>query len=161
MNAYLFSAGVTKSQVRPNPGRYRPSGESLQMWDSCLSAIVYGGELAQAQTAFEAWCRRCPENEKPIETEIKKIVAAPFIEQMLTETGSRPLDWDGISKHLWDIALATPMDDFEQGYWVDVNPAVPPRKLSYDIESLERELPGDIRSGLNWSPDKQCFFLLS
>jgi hypothetical protein len=53
------------------------------------------------------------------------------------------------------------VDDFEQGYWVDINQAVPPGKISFDVESLKRDLPEDIRSGLNWSPDKKFFFLVS
>lgn len=64
-----------------------------------------------------------------------------------------------ITRH--DILQATPVDDFEQGYWVDINQAVPPGKISFDIESLQRDLPEDIRSGLNWSPDKKFFFLIS
>jgi hypothetical protein len=53
------------------------------------------------------------------------------------------------------------VDDFEQGYWVDINQAAPPGKTSFDMESLKRDLPEDIRSALNWSPDKKFFFLLS
>ena len=30
-----------------------------------------------------------------------------------------------------------------------------------DLGSLERGIPEDVRSGLNWSPDKQFFFVLS
>ena len=46
-------------------------------------------------------------------------------------------------------------------YWVDLNAAMPAEKMSFDVESLKRDLPENIRSGLNWSPDKQFFFLLS
>ena len=38
---------------------------------------------------------------------------------------------------------------------------MPAGKISFDVESLKRDLPEDIRSGLNWSPDKQFFFLIS
>ena len=75
--------------------------------------------------------------------------------------GGKPLDWPQISRQVNDILQATPVDDFEQGYWVDLNQAMPAGKISFDIESLKRDLPEDIRSGLNWSPDKKFFFLVS
>ena len=91
----------------------------------------------------------------------KKIIAAQFVDQLLTESGSRPVDWPLVSRQVNELLQATPVDDFEQGYWVDVNQAVPPGKTSFDVESLKRDLPEDIRSGLNWSSDKKFFFLLS
>jgi hypothetical protein len=161
MNGYLFTAGLTQTQVRPTPGRGGQMVDSIRNWDSCMSAIIYGGDTQQAQKRFEAWCRRTPEGEKPVETEIKKVVAAQFVDQLLTESGGKPLDWPEISRQVSDILQATPVDDFEQGYWVDINQAVPPGKISLDVESLKKGLPEDIRSGLNWSPDKKFFFLVS
>jgi hypothetical protein len=133
----------------------------LQTWDACVNAVIYGGDPEQAQKRFEAWCRQTPEGENPIETEIKKIVAAQFVDQLLTESGGKPLDWPRVSQQVNDILQTTPVDDFEQGYWVDINQVVPPGKISFDVESLKRDLPEDIRSGLNWSPDKKFFFLVS
>ncbi len=159
MNAYLFSAGVSQTQVRAAPGR--PGQTSLQSWDTCVSAIVYGGEREQAQKAFEAGCHLRGEGENPVQTEIKRIVGAQLIDQLLTESGGRPLDWPQISQQLADTLQATALDDFEQGYWVDVNVAVPPGRLSFDVDSLKRDLPEDIRSGLNWSPERKFFFLVS
>jgi hypothetical protein len=161
MNGYLFTAGLTQTQVRPTPGRGGQMVDSIRNWDSCASAIIYGGDPQQSQKRFEAWCRRTPEGENPIETEIKKIVAAQFVDELLTESGGQPLDWPEISKQVNDILQATPVDDFEQGYWVDLNQAMSAGKISFDIESLKRDLPEDIRSGLNWSPDKKFFFLVS
>ena len=161
MNGYLFTAGLTQTQVHPTPGRGGQMVDSIRHWDSCMSAIIYGGDTEQAQKRFEAWCRRTPEGENPVETEIKKVVAAQFVDQLLTESGGKPLDWPQISRQVNDILQATPVDDFEQGYWVDINQAVPPGKISFDIGSLKRDLPEDIWSGLNWSPDKKFFFLLS
>lgn len=135
--------------------------DSLRIWDSCMSAIIYGGDPEQAQRRFEAWCRQTPEGENPVETEIKKVVAAQFVDQLLTETGGNPLDWPRISRQVNDTLQTTPVNDFEQGYWVDINQAVPPGKTSFDVESLKQGLPEDIRSGLNWSPDKKFFFLVS
>ena len=71
------------------------------------------------------------------------------------------MDWPQISRQVNDILQATPVDDFEQGYWVDLNQALPPGKISFDIGSLKRDLPEEFRSGLNWSPDKKFFFLVS
>ena len=161
MNGYLFTAGFTRSQIRPTAGRGGQMVETLQTWDGCASAIIYGGDAEQAQKRFEAWCRLTPEGENPAGVEIKKVVAAQFVDQLLTESGGSPLDWPRISRQVNDILQATPVDDFEQGYWVDINQVVPPGKISFDVESLKRDLPEDIRSGLNWSPDKKFFFLLS
>jgi hypothetical protein len=161
MNAYLFTAGLTQSQVHPTPGRGGQMVDSIQIWDACVSAIIYGGDPEQAQKRFESWCRLTPEGENPVETEIKKVVAAQFVDELLTESGGNPLDWPRISQQANDILQATAVDDFEQGYWVDINQAVPPGKISFDVGSLKRDLPEDIRSGLNWSEDKKFFFLLS
>jgi hypothetical protein len=161
MNGYLFTAGVTRSQVRPIPGRGGQMVDSIQIWDACVSAIIYGGDAEQAQKRFEAWCHPPAESEHPAEVEIKKVVAAQFVDQLFTESGGSPLDWPRISQQVNNILQATPVDDFEQGYWVDIEQAVPPGKISFDVGSLKRDLPEDIRSGLNWSPDKKFFFLLS
>jgi hypothetical protein len=161
MNGYLFTAGLTQSQVRPTSDRGGQSVDRLQTWDTCASAIIYGGAAEQAQKRFEAWCRLIPDGEKPVEMDFKKIVAAQIVDQLLTESGGQPLDWSRISQQVNDILQATPVDDFEQGYWVDLNQAMPAGKISFDIESLKRDLPEDIRSGLNWSPDKKFFFLVS
>ena len=161
MNAYLFTAGLTQTQVRASPGRGGQMVDSIQDWDSCASAIIYGGDAEQAQKRFEAWCRQTPEGENRVETDIKKIVAAQFVEELLTEAGGRPLDWLRISQQVNDVLQATPVDDFEQGYWVDLNEVMRPGKISFDVESLKRDLPEDIRSGLNWSSDRKFYFLVS
>ena len=87
--------------------------------------------------------------------EIKKIVAAQFVDQLFAETGDQPMDWPQISRQVNDSLQATAVDDFEQGYWVEINEVVPPGKVSLDIESLKSDLPEDIRSGLKSSPAKQ------
>jgi len=161
MNGYLFTAGFTRSQIRPAAGRGGQRVDTLQTWDGCASAIVYGGDPGQAQKRFEAWCRLTPDGENPVEMDIKKVVAAQFVDQLLTESGGQPLDWPRVSRQVNDILQATPVDDFEQGYWVDINQALPLGKISFDVGSLKRDLPEDLRSGLNWSPDKKFFFLVS
>jgi len=161
MNGYLFTAGLTQTQVIRTPGRGGQMIDTLQTWDACASAIIYGGDPEQAQNRFEAWSRSSPEGENPAEVEIKKVVAAQFVDQLLTEAGGEPLDWPQISQRVQDNVQTTIVDDFEQGYWVDINQVLPSGKTWPDIESLKRDLPEDIRSGLNWSPDKQFFFLVS
>jgi hypothetical protein len=161
MNGYLFTAGLTQSQIRPTPGKGGQLVDRLLTGDTCVSAIIYGGDAEQAQKRFEAWCRLTPAEKTPVEMDIKKVVAAQFVDQLLTESGGKLLDWPQISRQVNDILQATPVDDFEQGYWVDLNEAMPAGKISFDVGSLKRDLPEDIRSGLNWSPDKKFFFLLS
>jgi len=92
---------------------------------------------------------------------IKKIVAAQFVDQLFTEAGGQPLDWQSISQQVNDRLQATPVDDFEQGYWVDIDQIMPPGQIAPDLESLQRHVPEDIRSGLNWLPDKKFYFLVS
>jgi len=141
----------------------RPFGayETVQTWDTCLSAIVYGGELEESQTAFEAWCQRSLEGEKPVTSEIKKLVATQFVDQLLTESGTQPLDWPEINRRVLDPAQNASPEDAEPGFWVDVNQAVPAEHLSPDLESLKKNLPDDLGSGLNWSPEKTFLFLVT
>ncbi len=161
MNAYLFSAGCTTSQVLATPGRGGQMIESLHSWDNCGSAIIYGGNAEQAQNQFESWLSASPDAERPIHVEIKKIVTARFVDELLTESGNQPLDWPQTAKQIADRLQDTAVDDLEQGYWVDVNQTLPPGKVAPDLESLKRDLPEEIRSGLNWAPDKHFFFLVS
>jgi hypothetical protein len=110
---------------------------------------------------FEAWCCTSPEGENTVETEIKKVLVAQFVDQLFTETGGEPPDWPQLSRQAYEVLQATAVDDFEQGYWVEINEVVPPGKTSFNIETLKQGLSEDIRSGLNWSPDKKFFFLVS
>lgn len=161
MNAWLFTALATRSQVRPIAGRYGPQNNFIQTWDSCVSSIVGSDSPDEAEKRFEAWLRRQPEGENPVEIRIRKIAAAQFVDCLFTESGSAPLDWPEILKQSESALQSTPVDDFEQGYWADVDEAVPPGKLSYNLELLQRDVAEDFRSGLNWSGDRQFLFLLS
>ena len=160
MNAYLFSAVVNRSQVRPVPGS-RGSVNALQTWDASMSQIVLDSSPDEAQKRFEAWLRATPAGENPVEVTIRKIAAAQFVDQLFTETGGAPLAWPEIPKQVLSQLESTAVDDFEQGYWVDVDQIIRPEGLSPNAEWLQKDLPEDIRSGLNWSVDKQFFFLLS
>lgn len=161
MNAYLFSAGCNTAQVIATPGRGGQMVETLHTWDHCASAILYGGDAEHARNRFDAWVRSPPDAEHPTQVQIKKIVTAQFMDQLLTESGRQPMDWPQMARQMTDLLQNTAVDDLEQGYWVDINQTLPPGKISFDIEALKSGLAEDIRTGLNWSPDKQFFFLIS
>jgi hypothetical protein len=160
MNAYLFTAVVTRSQLRPVMSYYGETN-AIRTWDSCASQIVCGGLPDEAQRRFETWLRTTPEGEEPAEVQIRKITAAQFVDQLFTESGSAPLDWTEILKQVESETESTPADDFEQGYWVDVDQVVRPDTLSFSANTLQADVPEDIRSGLNWSADKKFLFILS
>ena len=144
-------------------------GKTLQTWDTCITAIVYGDGAERAQKTFEDWCRAPRGGEDPPETEIKKIVGAEIIGQLLTESGTQNLDWSEISRKSADSGSAPAVDaeetkepeDLGEGFWVDVNVAVPVDGDFPDIEALKRALPEDIVSGVNWSPEKTFLFLVT
>jgi hypothetical protein len=161
MNAYLFTAATTVSQVRSAPGAFGESTNSIHTWDSCATLIVCGDQADQAQKQFETWLCRTPEGQNPIQAAIKKIVAAQFVDQLFTELGPEPIDWANISPRIEPTLETTETGNFEQGYWADVNQIVGTEKIPPDLESLRRDLPEDIQSGLNWSADKQYFFIIS
>ncbi len=129
--------------------------------DSHSSLIVYGGTEAAAREAFEGWLLKVYAGEAPESTKITGVVAAPVLDELLTENGSVPMDWPRVSEEAQHGLEAGAGGDFEQGYWVDCEQVVRPRRLGPNIESLQRELPEEVRSGLNWSTDKNYLFLIS
>jgi hypothetical protein len=159
MNAYLFTAGVTCAQMQHSELGRNQSAERLHVWDSCTTAIVCAAEAESAQRCFEHSLQQTPEDEKPKQVEIKRLVAAQFLEPLLTETGEEPIEWSQI----WTRIEPTieNEENLDQGYWVDADDVVGPGKLSATLEALQRELPEEIRSGLNWSAERQFFFIIS
>ena len=160
MNAYLFSGVTTRSQVRPTPGRYGTT-DSFQTWDACGTQIVFGDSPQEAQKQFETWLHATPDGENPVKVTIRKIAAAQFIDRLFTESGETPLNWNLMIKQVESQLQSEPVDDFEQGYWVDVDQVVRPDKLSFSAGTLKSDVPEDIRSGLNWLSDKKFLFVLS
>src|ERR1039458_3557892 len=150
MNAYLLTANITRSQPHLADLGLRRS--------SCASTIVCADNAEEAKKRFEEWLSAPPAEGGPVDIHIHKMVVAPFVDQLLKETESIPLDWPQIAMQARSDLESTPADDSEQGYWVDVNAVLPP---STNLEDLRRDLPEDISSGLNWAEDKQFFFLLS
>ncbi|MGA2557133.1 MAG: hypothetical protein ABSG04_12755, partial [Verrucomicrobiota bacterium] len=158
MNAYLFVASVTRFRVaEPDPARGAAANQR-QLWTSGLSSMVCADSAEEAEKRFEAWACAPPEGDSGIESRINKMTAAQFVDQLLTETKPVAADWRQIATQAQLDLEATAAEDFEQGYWLDVNGVIPP---SASLEDLRRELPEDISSGLNWAAERQFFFLFS
>ena len=144
MSAYLFSGWTSQF----NAGR---------LGDSCVSLLVYGGSLERARARFEECLLRASHGDDAVPTKIEKIVSAAVLEHLFTEQGPVPMDWPLLCESAARAAAADPEALFEQGCWADCNGLVDPDRLSPDLESLRRDLPEDVRSGLNWSAEKQHF----
>jgi hypothetical protein len=160
MGVYYLTGTYTCTQVRETAGRSGPR-DSIQVLDAWGSRLVVATDPDEAQRLFEADLRDQPEGENPKDVVIRKIVVAPVVDKLLTESGNAPLNWPHIMEQAEASLEAVAADDFEQGYWVDVDEVVHPGKLSFSAGTLESELPEDIRSGLNWSADKKFFFVVN
>ena len=158
-NAYYLTAIYTCAQVQDATGRHGPR-DSIQIWDASADAIVFGFSPDESQRLFESELSRQPEGENPREVTMRKISVAPFVEQLLTESGNVPLNWARILEKADSLLQSTSVDDFEQGYWVDVDQVVPSDKISFSVSTIESNVPEEVRSGLNWSDEKQFFFFL-
>jgi hypothetical protein len=158
-NAYYLTAIYTCAQVRETTGR-SGGGDSIQVWDASSDAIVFSASPDEAQRLLERELNKQLEGENPREVTVKKVSVAPIVEQLLTESGNFPLNWAAVLEKADPVLESTPVDDFEQGYWVDVDQVVQPDKLSFSVGTLESEVPEEVRSGLNWSSDKRFFFFL-
>ena len=159
--AYFLTAAARCSSVSRQPRTRGGWSDSIQVVDTCMPKIVFGLSPEDAQTKFETLLRNPPQDDGPREIIIRKITQTPIVNQFITESGKSPLDWAGIMKQMEMSLESTPVDDFEQGYWVNVDDVVRPGKLSFSAGTLESEVPEDIRTGLNWSGGKQFFFLFS
>jgi hypothetical protein len=145
MNAYLFTAWTRSSAGR-------------QSADMCRSLIVYGGTAEMARARFESWVQTPALGRES--DEIEKIIGVQLIDGLFTEVGPVPIDWPQVRKEA-EIPESPETDQMEQGYWADCNSLIDPEKLSTDLDALQRDLPEDISSGLNWSADKQFFYVIS
>jgi hypothetical protein len=148
MNAFLLSGLISQ---------YR----SGQFVDACSNVILCGADEAASRKAFEEMLHSHEGGENPAPTKIEKIVGAPVQDQLLTEAGPSPINWPELAGEIQRSLESTAVDDQEHGYWVDEYNWPGPDKLAPDAAWLQRELPEDIRSGLNWSADKTYFFLIS
>ncbi len=146
LNGYFIAAGFTRSQPL-GPGR-----------GGCQSSIVCAGSEEEARKRFEEWLCAQPEEETETQTQIHRMTVTPFVDKLLTEAEPVPIDWQQVAKQAQSDLESVPADDFDQGYWVDVNALCQPGP---SLEALRLDLPEDVRSGLNWAEDKQFFFILS
>jgi hypothetical protein len=161
VNAYLFTAAITQSQLRTTSLGRGQFADRLHTWDGCAGVIIYDENPDAAQKRFGTWLNVQPENEHPITVDIKRLVAAQVVDQLFTESGHEPIDWLRIRDRVEPTLQFAEGDDLDHGYWADVNQLVRPGKLSASVEALQHDLPEDISSGLNWSPDRQFYFVVS
>ena len=160
MSPHLFTALTTQSQLLPDSSRYRPA-EAIQTWDSVILAIVLTNNAFDAQKRFEAHLQTQTEGESPRLTIIHRISSVKLVDKVLTENSEETPAWSDINEQLRQQTESVPVDDFEQGYWVDVGLVIRPTPLALSIEALRQGLPEDIRGDLNWSADRQFFYLLT
>lgn len=157
-NAFYLT-GIYRCVQVGAPGQRGP-GDTIQIWDASSDVIVLADLPQDAQNLFENALRVQPEGQNSREITIRKVSLAPVVDRLLTESGIIPLNWPRIFEKSNALLESTPVDDFEQGYWVDVDSVVGPDKLSFSIGTLQSDVPEEVRSGLNWSGDKQFYFLL-
>jgi hypothetical protein len=148
MKAYLFS-GLISFFTR---GHFT---------DGCSTFIIYGGDEESAWKAFEQGLLRPDNKEEPSLTKVEKIVGAPVLEQLLTETGDEPIDWPNMEATVAQSLENAETEEVGQGYWVDPNECFASGPLPPNLESLQNTLPDELRSGLNWNGDKTYFFLVT
>ena len=169
MHGYLFAARVTSGQVRPTPAGSGRTVMRPQIWTGCQTCAVYASDQSAAQKLFEDGLQNrsgagAAGDIKLLKVE--KIISVQFLDQILTETGILPIEWHKLNQQFQDEMRAragdekadVQIDDFEQGYWLDPATDIP---LVSSMDLLRRQLPQDISSGLNWSADKQFFFLIA
>ena len=144
-NAYYLTAIYTCAQVRET-SRNGPR-DAIQVWDASSDAIVFSGSPDEAQRLFESELSKQPEGENPREITMRKVSVAPIVGHLLTESGTVPLNWARVLEKADSLLQSTPVDDFDQGYWVDVDQVVPSDKKSFSVGTLESDVPAEVRSG--------------
>lgn len=163
MNAYHFSAWVlvTTSVTEIELGSGRRGRTEFGSMDRFASLIVCGDSLEAAQHRFGKWLVPPSEPDKSVTITIRKLFAASVMDCLFTESGTQPLDWKKTVDQMTTELESTAVDDFEQGYWLDVNEAVRAGLKISSVDELRESLDENARSGLNWSTEKQFFFLLT
>jgi hypothetical protein len=158
LHGYLYAASVIRSQVKPTRLSRGQVIDQMQVWAETPEVIVCAENPNAAQKLFEDVLTAPSDERNPLSTQIHKIVAAEFLDQLLTETGGDPLDWPKIVQQAWQDLQSTPEDAaLNQGYWLNLG-EVP--GTSSSLEALRRDLPADTAAELNWSADRQYYFLI-
>ncbi len=129
--------------------------------DACSTVILYGADEERARKTFEGMLLSRNSGEGADSTRVEKVISAPVMEHLLAETGEQPVDWTQLGQEAQQSLETTAPDEQGQGYWVNCEECVRPGRLAPNVEWLQRDLPEEIRSGVNWSLDKTYFFLLS
>jgi hypothetical protein len=129
--------------------------------DSCSTGILRDCEEPQARAWFEGWLQHGGRAEGEHPRKIEKIVVSPIMDRLFTETGDEPLNWAALADQAARVLEVEGEAYEQQGYWADCDALVSPARLAWDMNALQRSLPEDVRSGLNWSADTQNLFLVS
>jgi hypothetical protein len=129
--------------------------------DGCSTFIIYGGDEESAWNVFQQGLLRSDNKEEPNLTKVEKIVGAPVLEQLLTETGYEPINWPNMEATIAQSLENADTEEAGQGYWVDPNECFGSGVLPANLESLQNTLPDELRSGLNWNVDKTYFFVVT
>jgi hypothetical protein len=88
-NAYYLTGIYRCAQVQKNP-RTGP-GETIQVWDASMPAFAFGSSPDEARTLFESELHKQPGAEvREREVTVRKVVIAPIVGQLLTESGNVP-----------------------------------------------------------------------
>jgi hypothetical protein len=161
MNGYLFTAGCTRSEIVQAPNRVGQMEDTLRIGDDCSEMIVCGDDPRMCQKSFEGWLKPAADSGRKATVMIKKLFHVKMVDQLLTETGNQTVDWPTMAERASQLAQTSLGDGLEEGYWVDINQALPPGKISPDLVTLQRDVPEDIRSGLNWAAEKKFIFLVN
>lgn len=160
MNAYLFSTLATVSRWGENKSAYGPE-EGWVTWVSNSNFTVLGETPEEVQSSIEASMKLSSNTEHPDQVDIIRISGAQFVECLLTETGDEPINWPETCKVVQRRLEVADPNDFEPGYWVDVNLVVRPGEVSESLDALRTAVPEDIASGLNWAPEKLFHFVVT
>jgi hypothetical protein len=101
MSTYLFTAEIVKSSITGPRSAY-------------AGAFVCGENLDEARQCFKASLLKSPDCETALPTRIKRMVAAPVLEQVITESGFEPADWATIFEQIFQQTIErSKVDDFE------------------------------------------------
>ena len=158
MNGYFFTGSATHTQVSIVDGGRGQTGLSPRVWTSCTSQIVCADDVEEAQKRFEELlCAQRP-GESPIETVVNRIFGAQMVDELLTEKETVPMDWVGLAWQAQADLESNSNPECDPGYWLDANEINLPAS---SVEELQKALPEELRSGLNWAEDKQFFFVVS
>jgi hypothetical protein len=87
MNAYLFTGWVSQYEK----GRFG---------DRCLDVILYGADEATSWKTLEEMLLSRSGGEDPTTAKVEKMVGAPVLDQLFTETGYGPLNWPEIAEEI-------------------------------------------------------------